>query len=92
MEMWLAEQTNQPALASRLKAAAQAAVGRMPAPEITASRVPYVHYPVASPALGHVAEDAEREITATGAELGKLQVGIPTAPGTMRVKYKKAER
>jgi alpha-galactosidase len=36
--------------------------------------------------------DAEREITATGAELGKLRVEIPTAPGTMLVRYKRTSR
>jgi hypothetical protein len=62
MEMWLAAQTDDAALASRLRAAAQAAAARVPAPGLNASAVSHVRYPVASLLLGHVAENADRAL------------------------------
>jgi len=57
---WLADQTTQPALADRLRTAAQGAIGAVPPTDINAAGVGHVRFPVPSLVYGHVAEAVER--------------------------------
>ena len=57
---WLASQTTQPALATRLHDTAKDALTPIPPPDWNSVGVGHVRYPVVSLVYGHVAENAER--------------------------------
>jgi hypothetical protein len=57
---WLADQTAQPALSTRLRTTAQEALGAVRPVDLNAAGVGHVRYPVASLVYGHVAEAVER--------------------------------
>jgi hypothetical protein len=70
---WLARQTNDAALAQRLKDAAKEALAQVPPPDYNYAGVSHVRYPVQSLLYGHVAENVQRALEAGRGSLGRFQ-------------------
>jgi hypothetical protein len=70
---WLANRTQQPELATRLRDTAKEALAGIAAGDIDASGVGHVRYPVASLIYGHVAEAAARAEQNGRALLGRFE-------------------
>jgi hypothetical protein len=70
---WLARQTNDAGLSTRLTEASRAAIGAVAPEEYETARVSHVFYPVASLIYGRVAENARRAAERGWALLGRFE-------------------
>ncbi len=70
---WLARQTNDAALAQRLKEAAKEALAQVPPPDYNYAGVSHVRYPVQSLLYGHVAESTNRALEVGRGQLRRFE-------------------